>query len=156
MKPVSNTPPLPYPSNAYNVSSLGQFDQDLTKALYAYLGELARRANAGLPMDGSEVMTGDFNMGGFDITNVGNVHAYIGELGLAAPDLNDYIETGLYHEDQNVHATAGSNFPVALAGLLTVTYVNESFVYQTYQAYNNTGFYTRSRYNGTWNAWVSR
>lgn len=71
MKPVNATPPLPYPSGSRDIYSLGAFDQDLTKALHAYLAELAFRLNGTLPKDGTEPMTGDLDMGGFDIVNTG-------------------------------------------------------------------------------------
>lgn len=57
-KPVNTVPPLPYPGGRNDNRSLAAFDQDLVKALQIYLGELARRANAGLGIDGTDVMTG--------------------------------------------------------------------------------------------------
>lgn len=70
--PVSPTPPLPYPSGQSNLD-LAAFDQDLVRTLYSYLSDVARRVNNALMKDGSEPMEADLDMGGFDITNVGNV-----------------------------------------------------------------------------------
>lgn len=56
MKPVRETPQLPYPKG-YDAKSLASFDQDLVKSLWTYLSELARRLNQMLPKDGSEGLT---------------------------------------------------------------------------------------------------
>jgi len=77
------------------------------------------------------------------------------EIGNAA-DLNTYDSSGIYNQDSNAEAAAGSNYPVGEAGLLTVSKgVNTNFVYQTYQALSagNNRIYWRGRYNGTWSAW---
>lgn len=72
-RPVGETPYLPNAGRAFDIPGLNAFDQDLTKALFFNLAELARRANATLPKDGQEPMTGDLDMGGFDITTVANI-----------------------------------------------------------------------------------
>jgi hypothetical protein len=72
-KPATNTPPLPYPGTTKTVETLSRFDQDLVKALHAYLIDLARRANLGLSRDGSEPMEASLDMGGFSISNVANI-----------------------------------------------------------------------------------
>lgn len=67
MKPVPNIPPLPYPGRGTSLQSLAGFDQDLVRALSAYLSDMARRANGSLPSDGSGTMSGMleiFNAGG--------------------------------------------------------------------------------------------
>lgn len=71
-RPVPETPPLPYPSgsNSYQIAA---FNQDLTKALYTYLSDIARRTNESLPKDGTEAMKASLDMGGFSILNVGNI-----------------------------------------------------------------------------------
>jgi hypothetical protein len=70
-RPVPETPPLPYPSgsNSYQIAA---FNQDLTKALYTYLSDIARRTNESLPKDGTEAMKASLDMGGFSIINVAN------------------------------------------------------------------------------------
>lgn len=68
-------------------------------------------------------------------------------------DLNDYVTTGKWHQNQNAFAAAGTNYPVPRAGLLEVV-LSGSFVYQTYSAYRDESrvFY-RSLYSGVWGAW---
>lgn len=70
---VSRTPLLPRTPGQATLQNLLWWAGDLTKQLFTYLGDLARRANATLPKDGSEAMTGALDMGGFAITNVGAV-----------------------------------------------------------------------------------
>jgi len=72
MLPVRETPPLPYPTGD-NPAALSGFNNDLVKALYQYLSEVARRVNQTLPKDGTEAMTGSLNIGGFNIINVGTI-----------------------------------------------------------------------------------
>lgn len=57
-RPVSEIPYLPISGRAYDIAGLNAFDQDLAKALFNNLTDLARRANATLPKDGQEPMTG--------------------------------------------------------------------------------------------------
>lgn len=57
-RPVNAVPPLPYPGRGLSLPELAAFDQDLIRALHAYLGDLARRANDCLPKDGQEHVTG--------------------------------------------------------------------------------------------------
>ena len=71
-------------------------------------------------------------------------------------DLNSYISQGVYHQDANSWAAAGTNYPVALAGLLEVFNASGSnYVYQRYTAYANSGAWTREAYQGTWQPWRS-
>lgn len=59
MRPVVETAPLPYPSGrGSDIGTLAGFDQDLVRALTIYLSELARRANYGLNLDGTQTMVG--------------------------------------------------------------------------------------------------
>lgn len=71
----------------------------------------------------------------------------------AAADLNTYITQGLYHQNANVDAAGGANYPVPYAGLLEV--INgEGFIYQRYTVYQEQhAIWTRSRYITTWSAW---
>jgi hypothetical protein len=62
---------------------------------------------------------------------------------------------GLYHQNANVDAASGTNYPVPLAGMLTVS-VGEGFIYQTYQTYGGSGtnrLYHRGKYDGNWSTW---
>ena len=69
-----------------------------------------------------------------------------------AADLNQYITPGTYHQSADVQAAAGTNYPVALSGLLEV-YASSLMVYQRYTVYNSGQIYTRSSYNSSWYAW---
>lgn len=93
--PVPETPPLPYPAGATTTLDLASFDQDLIRALFPYLADLARRVNGALMKDGSEAMTGDLDMGGFDINNVGTVTgntegSHNGPVGDVTPDTGSF------------------------------------------------------------------
>ena len=67
-------------------------------------------------------------------------------------NLNTYTTDGYFHQNGNSNAGSGSNYPVALAGMLSVQ-ADGSMVYQKYQTYNGTGAYQRTYYNGSWFAW---
>lgn len=72
----------------------------------------------------------------------------------SAANLNNYTSTGLYHQNSNANAEAGSNYPVALAGMLEVIQ-DGMMVYQKYTAYDSThNVYVRTCYNGTWYSWI--
>jgi hypothetical protein len=71
-------------------------------------------------------------------------------------DLNTYRSTGIYSQNSNSQAAAGSNYPVAQAGVLEVwndDYGNGLFTTQRYKHYNSTADYSRVYYNGSWSAW---
>jgi hypothetical protein len=73
-------------------------------------------------------------------------------------DLNhsSYRATGVYSQNSNSDATSGSNYPVALAGMLEVwndDYGNGLHCLQRYSQYNSTDVYQRNYYNGNWSAW---
>jgi hypothetical protein len=73
-----------------------------------------------------------------------------------AVNLNTYVTTGIYHQQANVQAASGTNYPIGEAGMLTVTTgASSGFIYQTYQAFSggNNRIYWRGRYEGTWSAW---
>jgi len=72
---------------------------------------------------------------------------------LGVVDLNDYISTGKYTQGSTSNASAGTNFPVALAGLLEVTDAG-GMRYQRYTQYStpNTVF-VRCKYINTWSPW---
>jgi hypothetical protein len=68
-------------------------------------------------------------------------------------NLNTYTITGLYHQNTNANASSGTNYPVALAGMLEVV-KDGAMVYQKYSTYDNAhNVYVRTYYNGTWYAW---
>jgi hypothetical protein len=79
-----------------------------------------------------------------------------------AANLNTYTTTGIYEQVSNAQAAAGSNYPVPVAGMLTVTSTDpSSFVYQMYQAYNfgsssayPAKVYFRCSYLTVWSAWT--
>ena len=71
-------------------------------------------------------------------------------------NLNDYVTTGIYHQQANSQAGSGTNYPVAEAGMLTVTTgASANFVYQVYQAFGagNNRIYWRGKYLTGWSAW---
>ncbi|MDB4457597.1 pyocin knob domain-containing protein [Akkermansiaceae bacterium] len=70
-----------------------------------------------------------------------------------AANLNTYTAIGLYHQNSNAQATAGSNYPANVAGMLTVK-ADGVMVYQVYQGYGVNKTYERKYYNGTWYAWA--
>ena len=67
-------------------------------------------------------------------------------------DLNTYTTNGYFHQNSNSNASSGSNYPVALAGMLAVQ-ADGNMVYQKYQTYNGGGSYQRTKYSSTWYAW---
>ena len=78
--------------------------------------------------------------------------AYKSDLG-ALEDLNNYTTTGLYHQNANVDASGGTNYPSPYAGMLTVK-EGDAFIYQEYQEYQ--GYrkqWRRQKYVSTWSAW---
>lgn len=77
-------------------------------------------------------------------------------------DLNDYTESGVFHQPSNAGAGAGSNYPINAAGLLLVyKYSNnetDQFVYQIYITFNGAGavvrmFWRAFYYITTPNSW---
>ena len=71
-------------------------------------------------------------------------------------DLNTYTTDGYYHQNSNANASSGSNYPVALAGMLEVT-SDGSMVYQRYTTYNSVHtVYVRTYYSGTWYNWAKQ
>lgn len=94
-----------------------------------------------------------------NITNLqttldGKIDAVPIEIGNAI-DLNTFTTTGLWTQSSNAEAAAGTNYPIAYAGLLEVaTAASGVFIWQRYTTYQviNRAWY-RSYYNGTWSAW---
>lgn len=90
----------------------------------------------------------------------------LGKLASGAPmgllgtsdNLNNFTETGTWHQPTNANTDMARNYPVAFAGLLEVTrgYNPASatdYVYQRYTAYNGHAVYTRTKYGNTWHEW---
>jgi len=71
----------------------------------------------------------------------------------AGTNLNSYTATGLYHQPSTANAGSGTNYPVALAGMLEVIQ-DGSMVYQKYTSYDSShNVYVRT-YNGSWYSWT--
>lgn len=68
------------------------------------------------------------------------------------PDLNTYTTTGWFPCSGDNIAAAGTNFPVANAGVLEVL-TDGVFTYQTYTIYSGGSVYKRTLYNSTWSGW---
>lgn len=70
-------------------------------------------------------------------------------------DLDTYTTTGVYHQDKDVDARSGTNYPPDVgAGLLEVFNPNSAMTYQRYTRYgNNNRVWTRGLYNKTWSSW---
>jgi len=69
-------------------------------------------------------------------------------------NLNSYDSTGLYHQPSTTNAGTGSNYPVALAGMLEVI-ADGSLIYQKYTTYDSAhNIYVRVCDNGTWYSWT--
>lgn len=73
-------------------------------------------------------------------------------------DLNTITRTGNWTQSQTAEAGTGTNYPVALAGLLEVVTNSSSMVWQRYTVYSSNGsqygnIYSRGSYQGTWYPW---
>ena len=71
-----------------------------------------------------------------------------------AADLNAYTTPGLYFQSANAQASAGKNYPEAVAGSLEV-YKHAGFT-QIYRIYSNSRSYIRTIFNGVWTAWTKQ
>jgi hypothetical protein len=71
----------------------------------------------------------------------------------ASENLDNYLVTGMYHQNSNADAATGSNYPQAVAGMLTVK-EGDAFIYQYYHTYQpNNDVWVRSKYLTNWSAW---
>ena len=71
-------------------------------------------------------------------------------------DLDDMRTQGVFSQNSNSDAVAGSNYPEDKAGVLTVDddmYGNGYHTHQMYAIYNSQNIYSRSYYNGSWTSW---
>lgn len=82
----------------------------------------------------------------------------------SAADLNTYLANGTFTQVSNAAAASGTNYPIALAGMLNVTASpDNAMVWQRYTVYGSSGavntdtnsnvVWLRSRYNGIWTLW---
>ncbi len=106
----------------------------------------------------TKIKTVDGSGSGLDADKLDGVElAKILALGATIPgsaNLNSYTATGLYHQPSNANAASGSNYPVALAGMLEVT-ADGSLIYQKYTAYDSAhNVYLRTCDHGTWYSWT--
>ena len=70
-------------------------------------------------------------------------------------NLNNYIVTGIYHQNLNAQAQSGTNYPEAQAGMLEVMKLEDGiFIYQRYTTYNTENVYERVCYNSSWGSWA--
>ncbi|MCL1123297.1 phage tail-collar fiber domain-containing protein [Shewanella surugensis] len=67
---------------------------------------------------------------------------------------NPALEVGHYHQDASVSAKLELNYPIELAGSLTVTLSSGSGVTYTYKVYHDGETYVCGVYNGTWTPWA--
>jgi len=75
-------------------------------------------------------------------------------------NLNSYTANGVYYQTSNANAASGSNYPVALAGLLEVSTPSSGYVHQRYTVYRdgtlaNQRTWTRRFYSSVWSDWTS-
>ena len=67
-------------------------------------------------------------------------------------DLNTYETAGVFSQNMNAYAEAGTNYPVGRAGLLEVAQ-SSGMTYQTYTVYSSGAMYYRGRYLQKWGPW---
>lgn len=106
----------------------------------------------------AKLLTVDGPDSGLDADKLdGTELAKILALGASIPgsaNLNSYTATGLYNQPSTANAGTGSNYPVALAGMLEVI-AEGSIIYQKYTAYDSAhNVYLRTCDNGTWYSWT--
>lgn len=91
------------------------------------------------------------NLSAWDGYSPSDSTVFKGNIG-GSENLNNYTETGWYHQPANANAGSGTNYPVSKAGLLEV-YASGGMVYQRYTEYNGGVVWTRSKYSSTWYSW---
>lgn len=69
-------------------------------------------------------------------------------------NLDTYSTTGLWTQHNNANAAAGSNYPVAEAGLLEVTTDASGIIWQRYTSYRNNRSWWRTYNGAAWTAWA--
>lgn len=157
-----------------NASTQGYFRDDCaTLVTYEWLNEIvADKINAlnflSIPITPNDdnatkkmfekMLTGGLDYEVNSITVDGRVPFLKGADIPDAADLNSYIEDGYYHQNANVRASNGENYPISEAGMLIV-HSHGNMVYQTYYNYRQQGYYIRSKYTDssntdTWYPWA--
>lgn len=70
-------------------------------------------------------------------------------------DLNDYTSPGVYHQNLNVQAASGANYPIPIAGLLRVDRAAPNFLYQQYIPFTpGSVIFIRTKYaDQPWRSW---
>lgn len=69
-------------------------------------------------------------------------------------DLDTVTQTGVWHQNYNVHTSLDLNYPAKSAGLLEVhTPENGAMVYQRYTVFKSGEAFYRGRYMGKWYPW---
>lgn len=69
-------------------------------------------------------------------------------------NLDTLTDSGLYHQRSSAEAGSGSNYPVALAGVLEVTSDGAGYIYHAYQTYGPSNrVFIRGQYSSAWSAW---
>lgn len=106
----------------------------------------------------AKLLTVDGHGTGLDADKLdGTELAKILALGSTIPgsvNLNSYTSTGLFHQPSTANAASGSNYPVALAGMLEVI-ADGSIIYQKYTVYDSShNVYVRTYYSGSWFTWT--
>lgn len=91
-------------------------------------------------------VSGTITMNGFAVLGV------VGALG-NTENLNNIVDGGIYTQSLNANASTDRNYPRAIAGFLEVIPQSSGIILQRYTAYNNSGVYIRSRFQGSWYAW---
>lgn len=119
-EPIAETPVLPQVPVTPEPSLQLLYSADLQRQLYDYLSGLARKANSAFDPDGSTPMTGNLDMGGFDIINLdditGDLATFVTVAAGAIPDVEAAIN-GKQPADTTLTALAAYN----TNGLLTQT-----------------------------------
>ncbi|WP_454674816.1 tail fiber protein [Achromobacter pestifer] len=87
------------------------------------------------------------------ILTVGNAFGLGAANLLGTVDLNGTTIPGFYGQSASANATAGRNYPVALAGTLLVESGGSQIVTQKYTVYNTGVVYSRAWYTGSWSQW---
>lgn len=143
-----------------NVSIDGSANVTLTAAVvndsHTHDGRYYTETEIGNFFSGTTAITG-YNKSNWDTAFGWGNHAIQGyfQKGADIPnaaDLNTYTSNGLFHQNANAYAAAGSNYPSPIAGMLTVK-ADGVMVYQTYQGYDLNNTWERKFYNGTWRSW---
>jgi len=134
--------------NAGASATYARFHKDAQVDLYHNNSVKLSTTTTGIDVTGTVTAT-SYAGDGSNLAGVLRKGADIG----ASVDLNTYITDGYYHQNSNANATSGTNYPAALAGMLTVT-SDGNMVYQKYQTYDGNGTYQRTKYNvAGWYDW---